>query len=434
MISDPGDYSRLLDQTDYSLADIFNQTGVRLAVWDPAADSYAVTPDAPANILAPEQGYWVRFATPTNLIGAGSPTDTTATPSVLLTPGWNMIGCPSYSLEVNTIDVENAAKGGSESFSNAVTDNLVGGTLYTFQAGDTAYEEVSAASGSLSPYEGYWVYALQPCTLIYPPMVNPGKPVTISAATGGTITNGRNSLTIFAGSLASDTVISLTTGVNVPTLDTTVLVPIAGGITNAAPTSGAVVIGTGVDIEPTGLQLSKAATLAIDFDPSTVKPGWLVATATVVAGNNAVAQPQSEFTDAILASGIEHFSIWAPVALNPWWGKYTGTLSANGDIPIDMTIDYGGNVVATWTAAGQAVTLTGIVTDAVSGAFAASGTAGGSNVNLAGTLAVTNVGPDVANIASGMLKETSTGGILANASFTDLTTPLNSIIYASTAH
>ena len=36
--------------------------------------------------------------------------------------------------------------------------------LYTFQAGDTNYEAVTGSSGVLKPYEGYWLYAFQPCT------------------------------------------------------------------------------------------------------------------------------------------------------------------------------------------------------------------------------------------------------------------------------
>ncbi|HEX5324817.1 MAG TPA: hypothetical protein VFW40_13600, partial [Capsulimonadaceae bacterium] len=50
---------------------------------------------------------------------------------------------------------------------NANINGLIGGTLYTWQTTDTtAYETQPVSSAALQPYEGYWIFAFQPCTLV----------------------------------------------------------------------------------------------------------------------------------------------------------------------------------------------------------------------------------------------------------------------------
>ena len=269
IISAPDDYSNLVDDSDYSLANIFSQSGIKLAVWDPTSSVYAITPTPLANTLVPGKGYWVRFTASTSLLGSGVPTDSTVPSVVTLAAGWNLIGSPSYLVAIASIDVASGPIGGSEPFANAVSGGVVNGTLYAYQATDTLYEAVNPATDSLSPHLGYWLYAFQPCSLIYPPAAITASAL-ISAANGGTIVNGRNTLTIPAHALAqghhnfadnwyqhSDT--------HKRGRNTSYRRRYRDG-----PKTGAMVIGTGVDIEPSGLQLSKPATLSIDFDATNV--------------------------------------------------------------------------------------------------------------------------------------------------------------------
>ena len=79
-----------------------------------------------------------------------------------------MIGYPqSAQVAVNALTVVDAARI-SLPFAEAAADEIVGNVLYAFQPGDTNYEVVPAAAGSLTPYYGYWLYASQACTLSFP--------------------------------------------------------------------------------------------------------------------------------------------------------------------------------------------------------------------------------------------------------------------------
>ena len=154
-----------VDDSAYSAAEVFDEQGVELAVWLPALSNYAVSPTYPADTLRTGQGYYrARFVTPTNLLDFGPHVNPT---SVALVVGWNMVGGPANSIAIASLAVTDSSNT-SHSFADAASTGLVGATLYTFQAGDTAYEVEPAATGSLIPYEGYWLYASQPCTLNIP--------------------------------------------------------------------------------------------------------------------------------------------------------------------------------------------------------------------------------------------------------------------------
>ena len=147
----------------------------------------------------------------------------------------------------------------------------------------------------------------------------------------------------------------------------------------------------------------------------------VTAAATIDAVSGATTQSQSEFIDSILSSGILHFSKWAAIALDPWWGNYTGTLTSDGT-PLSMSIDYGGAVTVTWTSQLGPVNLTGTMTDVVNGLFTVSGTVNGNATTLAGMLSSFRGGAAIRAAITGF------------ASLTDQTTPLNAAIYASTQH
>jgi hypothetical protein len=157
-----------VDDSNYSLAQIFNQTGVKLAVWEPTAapPAYVVNPTAPADTLRPGQGYWARFATQTNLLDVGPHVDPTQPITVSLAAGWNMIGVPrAAAVATSALGIEYS--GQNYSFTSAVAAGVVATTMYTYQAGDIQYEVIPTLSASLKPYYGYWLYAYHPCTVVF---------------------------------------------------------------------------------------------------------------------------------------------------------------------------------------------------------------------------------------------------------------------------
>ena len=159
LISVPTDYS------GQSIASVLGYASPMLAVWDPAALTYDLTPTPPADTLTAGQGYWARFPASASIgtLGTAPPNPCT----LALTPGWNMIGCPaSGPVEVGSVNIVDSANN-VHTFSEAVSTGLILGNLFTWQPGDTKYEVVESTTGSLTPYEGYWLYAIEPCTISY---------------------------------------------------------------------------------------------------------------------------------------------------------------------------------------------------------------------------------------------------------------------------
>ena len=225
MISVPYDYS----PDDYAnlpspmpSASIFNNFGAvdtvgnltslpapafKLAVWDPATAVYDMTnytidtvpTTVPgfaglANTLLVGQGYWVKIPsvqasgpTPGLTVGlihrgflAADP-HTVRGGTVLLTgqqvpiplaPGWNMVGDPFTGpvlIGALKVQVVNQAVNQTYSYTDAVSLGLISGTLYSYtnNATSTGYAPQDATK-TLDPYVGYWILALQPCTLLVP--------------------------------------------------------------------------------------------------------------------------------------------------------------------------------------------------------------------------------------------------------------------------
>jgi uncharacterized repeat protein (TIGR03803 family) len=154
------------DDTGITLANDFGQQGSpspALAVWTGSA--YAVSPIAPANAIVPGQGYWFHPASTANLYDIGTDQANNASVNVSLAQGWNMIGNP-YGSSISGPGLLVQSGLNNITLSSANLAGLIGATLYTWQPGDSAYETQSVSSATLAPYEGYWVYAFQPCTLV----------------------------------------------------------------------------------------------------------------------------------------------------------------------------------------------------------------------------------------------------------------------------
>jgi hypothetical protein len=156
-----------VDDSGLSLAQIFDQPNVMMAVWLPATSKYVVSPTFPADTLRPAQGYWARFYQPTNLLQRGVPTIPGDSYSIALSTGWNLIGNPrTTAVPESGVTIVN---GDSDlTFTQAVNDTLVYSTLFTWAQGDVAYQQESDPSITFAPFTGYWLYAYDPVTLTFP--------------------------------------------------------------------------------------------------------------------------------------------------------------------------------------------------------------------------------------------------------------------------
>ena len=206
MISVPYDYSPDdYPKSSVASASIFNNFGAvdttlgnltslptpafKLAVWDPATAVYDMTnytiDTAPgftglADTLLVGQGYWVKIPSglTVGLIRRGflaADPHTVRGTTVLLTgqqvpiplaPGWNMVGDPfTGPVLIGTLKVQygNQAYG----YTDAVNLGLISGTLYSYDSASNKYVAQDGAK-TLDPYVGYWILALQPCTLLVP--------------------------------------------------------------------------------------------------------------------------------------------------------------------------------------------------------------------------------------------------------------------------
>lgn len=152
------------DDSGDSLAQIFSQSGTTLAVWN--SGEYVLSPTAPADTIRPGQGYWVRFTGSASLYDVGQDTNSSQAYTVALAAGWNMIGDPFASGAAGA-SVEITSGSQTYSLVQANKAGLIAATLYTYQPGDTAYESQPVSSAAFAPFEGYWIDAFSPCTLVF---------------------------------------------------------------------------------------------------------------------------------------------------------------------------------------------------------------------------------------------------------------------------
>ncbi len=141
------------------------------------------------NAIIPGQAYWFKPVSDLDVVAQSvSPIPSTITePSLIpLSTGWNQIGNPFlYGVFWGRIRVLKDPAQGSVSLSEAIASNWIRGTIYRWDptlgvAGD--YVISSAASTVLYPWEGYWLKALQPVSLVIAPPDAVGGNVTVSLA------------------------------------------------------------------------------------------------------------------------------------------------------------------------------------------------------------------------------------------------------------
>ena len=124
-----------------------------VAVWNPLLGRYALDPNAPADALHLGVGYWIFLKSAVDFVQPG--VATTGAISVALHPSWNQIGVPSTSA-IPVANLRFLTGTTNLSFADAVSTqyHLVSPTLYRYDG--VNYQTVSA-TGSLQPYQAYWI-------------------------------------------------------------------------------------------------------------------------------------------------------------------------------------------------------------------------------------------------------------------------------------
>lgn len=164
MISAPYSYAGVGDFAAlFGLTPPLSGASPRLIRWDPTLGSYLFYPDPAASTLEPGKSYWVAFPAPAYIHLDGVPVAAGQPFPVSLLPGWNQIADPFPTpAPVATLTVSGAPLGASP---------LVLPTIFHF--GGAKYDGLNPAADALQPYDGYWIYAKQPATLIFPPPAGP---------------------------------------------------------------------------------------------------------------------------------------------------------------------------------------------------------------------------------------------------------------------
>ena len=131
---------------------------------------------ASAAPIQPGRGYFLKSNTdagPTTvtLTGYAPPRDTDVT--VSLTFGWNLVGMP-FGADTDRINVRDLSvqylQNGTQSFEDAVANNLVAETPFGYNQGTGVYLPIGLSDGAFVPWQGYWVRVLVPSgiTLVFP--------------------------------------------------------------------------------------------------------------------------------------------------------------------------------------------------------------------------------------------------------------------------
>jgi len=97
-------------------------------------------------------------------------------------PGWNLVGNPFvYPVYWGQVMVYNRVTNTTVSLDQAVTNNWLSKTIFTWIPDSGAYESFKDGGKLLLPWRGYWVRAKYPVTLVFRPAVFLGTDVTANA-------------------------------------------------------------------------------------------------------------------------------------------------------------------------------------------------------------------------------------------------------------
>jgi subtilase family serine protease len=166
MISSPYNYSAVGDfDTVFGINSAAAST-TRLIAWNPSTDNYVFYPTAPANTLTPGVGYWVNFPTAAYSHYDGALAQTSTPFTLDIETGWNLIGDPFPA----AVPLSSVTVGGINGNGTALTASPgISPTLYRYDTPSGQYVAVNAATDSLQPYVGYWLYVSQSSTQLNVP-------------------------------------------------------------------------------------------------------------------------------------------------------------------------------------------------------------------------------------------------------------------------
>jgi fibronectin type 3 domain-containing protein len=156
------------DYPGVGLDSLFGYTGVKLAVWNPATLTYAVTPTYPADAIRPGVGYWANLPQPVTVIAAGTLVSTSQPFNIQLAAGWNQIGDP-FPVDVPVSSL--TFNGGQTTYAQATTGNppLIGNIyMYTYGTGTNSkikMYQIVPSTESLNFLSGYWIWASSSTTM-----------------------------------------------------------------------------------------------------------------------------------------------------------------------------------------------------------------------------------------------------------------------------
>jgi hypothetical protein len=159
-------FSSPYDYPGIALDTLFGYTGVKLAVWSPTANVYAVTPTSPAGELRLGVGYWARFPKAVTMTAIGAAADTTKPFTINLAAGWNQVGDPF----AKAVTISSLTFGAGTSFAAATTATspLVSPTVWGYDSTANSGSGGYVLATSLQPLKGYWMYAFKATTMTVP--------------------------------------------------------------------------------------------------------------------------------------------------------------------------------------------------------------------------------------------------------------------------
>ena len=163
MISTPYAYRADTDPLTalFGTASLGGPSGLRFAAWQTDQNIYIFYPASPVNTLSAGLGYWARFPTPQYLHYDGPLVPTTQPFQTVVSVGWNQIGDPfPAAVPLSTVTAAGIPLTASQAISPI---------LYRYDQASNAYVALNAATDSLQPYVGYWIYARSGSLLSMPP-------------------------------------------------------------------------------------------------------------------------------------------------------------------------------------------------------------------------------------------------------------------------
>ncbi|MCS6949322.1 MAG: Ig-like domain-containing protein [bacterium] len=145
---------------------------VPMRVWEPATGQYREV--AANEVLAPGQGYWIKPGSRVQLILAGTPNTPPVT--IPLRAGWNHISNPLLSAVPWRPEAIRVRRNNEElNLTQARQVGWIAGYAWGWDAAQAQYflvhepNTIPGAQAQLNAWQGYWVYAHQPCELVLAP-------------------------------------------------------------------------------------------------------------------------------------------------------------------------------------------------------------------------------------------------------------------------